>query len=159
VAENFCKERIAILHVNNAPKLIQGQMEAHCKTNGIMYEKTVPDSPPQNGVAECANHTICSMACIMLIDADLHDFFWPFTVLAAAHIKQRTPNASLLPNTMPFQLWFHHQADISHLWPFRSCCTAQIISNNPSKFDAHGKSGRFLRYAKGAKGYLIWVPN
>src|SRR5712692_5097516 len=48
VAENFCKERIAILHVNNAPKLIQGQMEAHCKTNGIMYEKTVPDSPPQN---------------------------------------------------------------------------------------------------------------
>jgi hypothetical protein len=83
-------------------------MEVHCKVQGIAYEKTVPNSPPQNGMAECTNHTICSMACAMLIDADLHDYFWPFTILTATHIKQRVLNASLPPNTTPFGLWFHH---------------------------------------------------
>jgi hypothetical protein len=51
-AENFCGEKIITLRVDNAPKLIQGQMETYCKTKGITYEKTIPDSPPQNGVAE-----------------------------------------------------------------------------------------------------------
>ncbi len=134
-------------------------MEAYCKTSGITYKKTVPDLPPQNRVAECVNHTICSMAHVMLIDTDLCDYFWPFAILTAAHTKQRTPNASLPPNTMPFQLWFHYWADISHLQLFRSCCIAQVISNNLSKFDTCSESGRFLRYAKGVKGYLIWVPN
>ncbi len=107
-AKTFCKEQIAVLHVNNAPELVQGQMKAHCKAHGITYEKTMPDSPSQNGVAECANCTICSMACAILIDTDLCDFFWLFVVLAATHIKQRAPHTSLPPNTTPFKLWFHH---------------------------------------------------
>ncbi len=159
MAENFCKERITILRVDNAPKLIKGQMEAHCQMCGITYEKTVPDSPSQNGVAEHTNLTICSMAWAMLIDADLKDYFWPFAVLTAVHIKQRVPHAALPSNTTPFKLWFHHRPNLSHLRPFGSHCTAWIISNNLSKFDAHGESGQFLDYAKEAKGYLIWVPN
>jgi len=134
-------------------------MKAHCKAHSIMYEKTMPDSPSQNGVAECANHTICSMACAMLIDTNLCDFFWLFAVLAATHIKQRVPHTSLPPNTTPFELWFHHRANISHLQPFRSHYTAHITNDNLSKFDARGESGWFLGYAKDAKGYLIWVPN
>jgi len=73
-----------------------------------MYEKTVPDLLQQNGVAEHANHTICSMAHAMLINAYLCDFFWPFAVLTATHIKQRVPYASLLPHTTPFELWFKY---------------------------------------------------
>jgi hypothetical protein len=50
-AENFCGEKIKLLRVDNAPELVHGQMQAYCKSHGITYEKTVPDSPPQNGVA------------------------------------------------------------------------------------------------------------
>ena len=131
----------------------------HCKAHGITYEKTVPDSPPQNGVAERTNLTICSMARAMLIDANLHDFFWPFAVLTAAHIKQRVPHAALPPNTTPFQLWFGHRPNLSHLRPFGTKCTAHVILNHLSKFEPRGELGRFLGYVKDAKGYLIWVPN
>jgi hypothetical protein len=51
-AEKFCNEKITLLRVDNAPELVQGQMQAYCRAHGIAYEKTVPDSPPQNGVAE-----------------------------------------------------------------------------------------------------------
>lgn len=158
-AENFCKEKITLLRVDNAPELIHGQMETYCKTNGISYEKTVPDSPAQNGVAERTNLTICSMARAMLIDANLRDYFWPFAVLAATHIKQRVPHASLPPTTTPFQLWFHHRPDLSYLRPFGTTCTSRILSETHSKFQPRGESGRFLGYAKDAKGYLVWVPN
>ena len=86
--ENFCRQRITLLCVNNAPELIHGKMKAYCAENSIAYEKMVPDSPSQNGIAECTNLTICNMVCVMLIDANLRDWFWPFAVLTAAHIKQ-----------------------------------------------------------------------
>jgi hypothetical protein len=94
-AENHCREKIATLRVDNAPKLVQGQMNTYCKAHGIAYEKTVPDSPPQNGVAERTNLTICSMARAMLIDADLRDYFWPFAVLAQ-------PTSSNVFHTPPY---------------------------------------------------------
>ena len=130
-AENFCGEKIKTLRVDNAPELIQGQMLSYCKTKGISYEKTVPDSPPQNGVAERTNLTICSMARAMLIDANLRDFFWPFAVLTAAHIKQRIPHSSLPPNTTPFSLWFHRRPNLSHLRPFGTRCTTRIVTASP----------------------------
>ena len=46
-------------------------MEEYCKAHGITYEKTIPDSPPQNGVAERTNLTVATMARAMLIDANL----------------------------------------------------------------------------------------
>jgi len=158
-AENFCNNKVFILHVNNAPELIHSQMHTYCKANGITYKKTVPDSPAQNGVAEQTNLTICSMAHAMLLDANLCDFFWPFTILAASHIKQHVPYLALPTGTTPFKLWFHHHPNLSHLWPFGIKCTAHIITDHHSKFQPHGKAGCFLSYANDAKGYLIWVQN
>ena len=158
-AERFCGEKIKTLRVDNAPELTQGQMMNHCKAHGITYEKTVPDSPPQNGVAERTNLTVCSMARAMLIDANLRDFFWPFAVLTAVHIKQRIPHSALPPNITPFQLWFGHRPSLSHLRPFGTKCTTRVISNHLTKFQPRGEIGRFLGYAKDAKGYLIWVTN
>ena len=157
-AENFTGERITFLRVDNAPELIHGHMKTFCQSHGITYEKTVPDSPPQNGVAERTNLTICSMARAMLIDANLRDFFWPFAVMAATHIKQRVPHSNIPDGTTPFELWFHHRPDLSHLRPFGSPCTARIISPHQTKFEPRGETGRFLGYARDSKGYLIqWL--
>ena len=156
-AEKFCGEQIKLLHVDNAPELVQGQMAQYCKSHGITYEKTVPNSPSQNGVTERTNLTLCSMARAMLIDANLRDFFWPFAVLAATHIKQRVPHSSLPSGVTPFLLWFHHRPDLSHLRPFGTKCTARILTSHLSKFQPRGETGRFLGYTKDAKGYLIWV--
>jgi hypothetical protein len=157
-AENFCGVKVKTLRVDNAPELIQGQMENYCKTKGITYEKTVPDSPPQNSVAERTNLTICSMAHAMLIDANLRDFFWPFAVLTATHIKQRVPHSSLPQGITPFHLWFKTRPNLSYLRPFGTKCTTRVITNHLTKFQARGETGRLLGYAKDAKGYLIWVP-
>lgn len=157
-AENFTGERITFLRVDNAPELTHGKMEQFCKTNGITYEKTIPDSPPQNGVAERTNLTIGSMSRAMLIDADLSDYFWPFATQAAVHIKNRVPHSNLPPDKTPFEFWHHYKPSLAHIRLFGSFCTSRILSNSLTKFEPRGESGRFLGYAKDARGYLVWIP-
>jgi hypothetical protein len=158
IVENFCQQKITILRVDNAPELTKGRLADFCKTQGITYEKTVPDTPNQNGVAERCNLTLASMARALLIDADLSDWFWPFAIQTAVHIKNRVPHSSLPPNITPFQLWHHYKPNLSYFRPFGAHCTSRIIPTPHPKFAPRGESGRSLGYATDAKGYLIWVP-
>ena len=157
--QNFSNQRIKILRVDNAPELVRGKLEAFCKSEGITYEKTVPHSPNQNGIAERCNQTLASMARAMLLDAELSNWFWPFAIQTAVHIKNRVPHSNLPPHVTPFHLWYNRKPDLSYLRLFGSHCTSRILSNVPSKFDPRGEPGRFLGYATNAKGYIIWVPS
>lgn len=157
-AEMFCREKVTILRVDNTPELICRNFEWHCKSEGITYEKTVPDSPSQNGIAERCNLTLASMARAMLFDANLSDWFWPFTIQTAVHIKNWVPHSALPPHQTPFKFWYHYKPNLAHLCPFGVLCTTRIISSNLSKFEPRGEARWFLGYAKDAKGYLIWVP-
>jgi hypothetical protein len=158
IAQTFSCQSIKILRVDNAPELIKGKLETYCRSAGISYEKTVPDSPSQNGVAEQSNLTLVSMARAMLIDANLSNWFWPFAIQTAVHIKNRVPHSSLPPHTTPFEFWYHYKPNLSYMRPFGAYCTSRILITPDSKFDPRGESARFLGYAKDAKGYILWVP-
>lgn len=156
--ERFLSQKIAILRLDNASELVQGLFKSYCDSTGIQYEKTVPESPQQNGVAERTIGILSSMARSMLLNADLSDFFSPLAILAASHIKNRVPHASTLPKT-PFEFWHRRKPDLSHLRPFGTPVTSRILNaKSLTKFDARGESGRFVGYARDAKGYLIWFP-
>lgn len=54
-AENLFNKKIQKIRCDNAPEFIQGPFAAYAKEQGITFERTVPDSPQQNGVAERHN--------------------------------------------------------------------------------------------------------
>jgi hypothetical protein len=94
----------------------------------------------------------------MLIDANLSDWYWPFAVQAAVHIKNRVPHANLPPHKTPFEFWHDHKPNLSHLRLFGSACTSRILASSLSKFEPRGESAIFLGYAQNARGYILWVP-
>jgi hypothetical protein len=51
-AEKMLGYPIVFLHIDNTPKLVEGQFCDYCTMHGITYEKTVPDASQQNGIAE-----------------------------------------------------------------------------------------------------------
>lgn len=158
--EKFTGNSIIFLRCDNAPEYVKGKFEIYCKSEGIQYEKTVPHSPPQNGVSERTNYTIGCMTRAMLLDAELPAFFWVLAVLAAVHIKNRVPSAALLSNTSPFEIWFKQKPDLSHLRPFGCHVVSRRLTNESiPKFDARGENGRFVGYARNAKGYLVYFPH
>ena len=154
-AKTFMTEKIHLLRVNNAPELIRGRLQEHCISNGIVYEKTVPDSLNQNGVAERSNKTLACMARAMLLDADLSSWFWPFAIQTAVHIKNRAPHSNLPPHTTPYQFWHHEKPNLIYFRVFGTHCTSHILSDSLIKFQPRGESGHFLGYANNSKGYII----
>lgn len=157
LAKNFSGQCIKILCVDKAPELVCGKSEQHCLSHGIVYEKTVHDSLNQNGIAECCNLTLASMARAMLLDAGLSSWFWPFAIKTAVHLKNRVPHSLLLPHKTPFEFWYNHKPNLLHIYLFGSHCTTCILSTSLTKFESCGEAACFLGYAKNAKGYIPWV--
>lgn len=157
--ESLLNVKIAIVRSDNALEYVEGAFREFCESQGIVFEKIVPGASPQNGVAERHNFTFAAMARAMLIEADMSDWFWPFAILCAIHIKCRVPHSALPPDTTPFHLIFHDAPDISYFRTFGCHVTARKTNaENLPKFEARGETGRFVGYAPDAKGYLIWFP-
>ena len=57
-------------HVN-AKKLFSEQFKMHCLDAGILHEKSIPEAPQQNGLAERCNRTMLEIARCLLIDSGL----------------------------------------------------------------------------------------
>jgi transposase InsO family protein len=159
-AEKYLGEEIAVLRVDNAGELIEGEFEVYCRENGITYEKTTPDASQQNGVAERTNQITENMIRAMLVDADLPYYFWPLAAQTAAHIKNRVPHASLPSDKTPFELWMKRKPNLSHLRPFGSLVTARKgNSDSLNKVIARGEEGRFVGYARDSCSYLVWIKD
>jgi hypothetical protein len=156
--ETLHNQKILYLCVDNAPEYVEGDLRKFCDENGIQYERTVPDAPQQNGKSERFNYTIKCMGRAMLIDADLHDYFWPFAFSTGVYLKNRVPHSALPPRTTPFLRWFSHKPNLSHLRPFSAHCTARIVNQNLPKITPRGELRCFLGYDAEAKGYIVWIP-
>ncbi|CAG9136577.1 unnamed protein product [Plutella xylostella] len=92
-------------HLNaRSMNLLRKGMAEFLKANGIKHQKTIPDSPQQNGVAERANRTIMEKVRCMLMDAGLGMKFWAEAVNTAVYLKNRSPTKAVLGAT-PEEKW------------------------------------------------------
>src|ERR1700723_2294973 len=84
------------------------------KDYGIIHERTVPDTPQQNGLAERYNRTVVGAAKAMLYTAGLSFGFWVEAVRTAAHVQNRSPSHVIDWKT-PHELLMGQTPDISYL--------------------------------------------
>ncbi len=65
---------------------------------GIIHKKTNPDTPQENGVAECVNRTLVRMAIAMLegIKSVIGCTAWPYAIHHSTLIKNIVPHSALL---------------------------------------------------------------
>ena len=59
------------LRQDNAKEFLSDQFKMYCLDAGILQEKTIPETPQQNGLAERRNMTLLEMARCLLIDSCL----------------------------------------------------------------------------------------
>jgi hypothetical protein len=157
-AENLHNTKMKFLRCDNAPEFVAGKLGEFVRECGITFEKSVPDSPQQNGVAERHNYTFGNMMRSLLADADLSDWFWPLAIQLAVYIKNRVPHRALPSNTSPYELWTHSRPTLDRLRPFGAHCVARIVGNERGKLAPRGEKGRFVGYARNSKGFLFWHP-
>ena len=75
------------LRQDNAKEFLSEQFKTYSLDAGILQEKTIPETPQQNGLAERCNRTLLEMARCLLIDSGLPKFMWGAAILHATRMK------------------------------------------------------------------------
>ena len=66
--ENQTGKKIRVLRTNNGGEYTSNEFMEYCSTEGIKKERTMPNTPQQNGVAKQKNRTMVGAAKAALFD-------------------------------------------------------------------------------------------
>ena len=134
------------------------QFLTYCLDAGILQEKTIPETPQQNGLAERCNRTLLEMARCLLIDSGLPKRMWGAAILHATRIRilvvrreERCP-AELMRG-------IKRKLSISKLSIFGCPVFMRKRDRDVSKLEPKALEGKFVGYTEGDNGYLVYVPN
>ncbi|CAI7829318.1 unnamed protein product [Closterium sp. NIES-54] len=100
------------LHSDRGGEFSSDLLRDFCRREGITESFTLPDSPQQNGIAECCIGLEKEVARTSMIHAAAPHFLWPFAVRYAAHQLNLWPRVSL-PETSPTLRWTGKVGDAS----------------------------------------------
>ncbi|CAI7811445.1 unnamed protein product [Closterium sp. NIES-53] len=105
------------LHSDRGGEFPSDLLRDFCRWEGI----TLPDSPQQNGIAECRIGLVMEVARTSMIHATAPHFLLPFAVQYAAHQLNLWPRVSL-PETSPTLRWTGKVGDASvfRVWGSRA---------------------------------------
>ena len=129
----------------------------YCLDAGILQEKTIPEVPQQNGLAERCNRTLLEMSRCLLIDSGLPKMMWGAAILHAAKIRnlvlgrgeEKCP-AELMRGIKP-------KLSIGKLSIFGCTVFMSKRDRDVSKLEPKALEGKFLGYTEGDNGYLVYV--
>lgn len=148
--------RLKQIRSDNGREYVNEEFEQFCKQRGILHQKTVPQNPNMNGVAERANRTVVEAARAMLHKAHMAQTFWAEAVNTAVYIKNRVLTKAVKAKT-PFEAWFQRKPSIKHMRIFGAKAYAHIPDEFRRKFDRKTKLCRLLGYEANG-GYRLYDP-
>ena len=147
------------LRQDNAKEFLSEHFKTYCLDAGILQEKTIPETPQQNGLAERCNRTLLERARCLLIDSGLPKMMWGAAILHATRIRnvvvrrgeEKCP-AELMRGIKP-------KLPISKLSIFVCTVFMRKRDKEVSKLEPKALEGMFVGYTEGENGYLVYIPN
>ena len=141
------------LRTDGGGEYIDAAGEKWFASNGILHEKTAPESPQQNGIAERKNLTIMNDARTYMAASNLRKDLWPYAVKYAVYVRNRLPNASRGGKT-PEELWTGKKPDISDIKIF-GATAYKFVNRNQTKLGDRTIKLVFVGYPDKQAGYLL----
>lgn len=146
-----------IVQVNNfvhfAATMEENDFNEYCKQMGIQHQSSNPYMSQQNGKAERLNKTTLNSTRAFLIHSKLLLSFWAEKINCASYIYNCSPCAAIEKKT-PYELWYGHEADISHICVFGCVFFVHKFRN---KLSNKAEKYIFVGYLEGTKGYKFII--
>jgi transposase InsO family protein len=155
-AENETGKRIIRFRSDGGGEFYSKEFIEYCNGKGIAQEKTNPDTPQQNGVAERKNQTLNNKARSMLAEANLTTTFWASAIQYANWITNRSPTRALDDNKTPYELYYNKKPSITALRVFGCKVWVQIPKKHRAKFDNRTVECVFLGFTSGKRAFIAF---
>ncbi|KAK3021989.1 hypothetical protein RJ639_045684 [Escallonia herrerae] len=147
--------RIKVFRTDNGLEFGHRELLHHYFENGMDRQTSCTDTPQQNGVVERKHRHLLEVARALRFQAKLAVRFWGECVLIAAYLINRMP-LSVLQNRTPYEVLFGEVPDYDHLRTFGCLCYGHMNGKPHDQFTPRSKSGIFVGYPNGQKGYRIY---
>src|SRR5258708_26347422 len=153
------------LHTDGGSKYMSHAFTSYLAEHGIKREITNAYTPQENGVSECANWTISTLARSMIADTkevlqakSLPLSLWPQAIRHAVWIKNRIPSRSLNRDTTPYQEYFGKKPSLATLHLFGCKAYAHIPKVDQTKLSEHTIECIHVGFAEEKRAYLLCNP-
>ncbi|CAI7864063.1 unnamed protein product, partial [Closterium sp. NIES-54] len=143
------------LHSDRGGEFSSNILRDFCRGEGILQSFMLPESPQQNGIAECHIGLVMEVVRTSMIHAAAPHFLWPFAVLYAAHQLNLWPRVSL-PKTSPTLRWTGKVGDASVFWVRGS--HAFVRDTSADKLSSRAIPCVFLGFVPDAPGWQFYHP-
>jgi hypothetical protein len=139
---------------DNGSEFRNSHFETFCHDLGLEHQFSSPYTPPQNGVVERKNRTLCEMARMMLDEHRTPRRYWAEAVNTACYVMNR------------IYLWVHKKKTcyklmhgctpkVSHFHVFGCKCFILKKGKKLDKFEARSVDGIFFSYAYHSRAYHV----
>ncbi|KAJ2965493.1 hypothetical protein NUW54_g14102 [Trametes sanguinea] len=149
--------RLKTIRVDNGKEFVNRSIKQFLRAHGTQLELTAPHSSAQNGIAERSFLTVLNAARAMLFEANLPTNLWPEAVNYAVYLKNRAPTRAL-PNKTPFEAFWGHKPNVSHLREFGAPCWVLRQDTSLHKLARKSRLCRFLGFSEESRAYRLYDP-
>ncbi|CAH9085932.1 unnamed protein product [Cuscuta europaea] len=158
LVENFFNVKIKVFQSDGGGEFDNSVFRQHFLNSGILFRKSCPNTPAQNGVAERKHKHLLELTRTLLIDSSIPSTFWVNALYTATFIVNRLPTPILNGDT-PYQRLFNKLPDYNFLRVFGCSCFPNFIAVSHNKLSPRSIHCVFLGYAPGYKGYRCFSPS
>ncbi|CAI7883597.1 unnamed protein product [Closterium sp. NIES-53] len=146
---------VSCLHSDRGGEFRSGILAGFCRKQGIRQSWTLPESPQQNGVAECRIGLVMEIARTSMTHARGPHVLWPYAVRYAAHQLNLWPRVSR-PEVSPTSLWTRSPGAAScfRVWG----CLALVCDTSADKILPRAISWVFLGFPEDSSDYIFYHP-
>lgn len=157
LVENLFSQKIKVFQSDGCGEFVNSNIQQFFSTNGIYFQKSCPDTPQQNGVAERKHRHLLELTRTMLLEASVPNTFWVDALFTTAYIINRLPSP-ILNVLSPYQRLFQRVPNYAFMRVFGSACYPNFSATSANKLSARSVQCVFLGYAFGYKGYRCLDP-
>jgi IS30 family transposase len=133
---------IRAIRSDNGSEFKNSRFDAFCRDLGLEHQYSTPFVPPQNGVVERKNRTLCEMARTMLDEHRTPRRYWAEAVITACHVSNRILLRAFKRKTS-YELMHCRAPKVSHFRVF-SCKCFILKKGELDMFEARSSDGIFL---------------
>ena len=147
-------DAIRAIRSDNGSEFKNSRFETFCRDLGLEHQFSTPYTPPQNGVVERKNRTLCEMARTMLDEHRTPRRYWAEAVNTACYVSNRIFLRAFKKKTC-YELMHGRTPKVSHFHVFGCKCFILKKGKNLDKFEARSVDGIFFGYATHSRAYRV----
>ncbi|KAL6322939.1 hypothetical protein AAG906_022777 [Vitis piasezkii] len=155
MVETQSGQNVKVLRADNGGEYTSKDAYLTIFLNGILFQTSCVGTPQQNGRVERKHKHILNVGRALRFQANLPIYFWGESVLAAAHLINRTPSP-LLHNKTPFEILFGTPPSYAAIHTFGCLSFAHDKKSKGDKFASRNRKCVSLGYPFGKKGWKLF---